>query len=111
MVATSGFSGVPKRTRGVEKKTTTLAIEKRLYLHAKDHLNIPLTTEAAFRTALESRGIDYLKPHDSEVWSLADPLDPIGKPVTWGEARAQGLVDAKGRSQHVADGDEPLVGP
>ncbi len=89
--------GVPKRKKGVEKVSATISIEKTLYLHAKEHFNIPLTVEASLRAALAAEGVDPSRPHASEVWSAPDPNDLHGKPVTWGDARRMRYVDENDR--------------
>ena len=100
------FTPVLKRKRGLDKKNINIAIPRRLYLYARDRFNIPATVEKAFELALKEVGVDYAQPHDSEVWSPADPLDPKGQPITWGEARRQGLVDSKGRPNPGGVADE-----
>lgn len=86
---------VLKRKRGEERKNINIAISKRVYLYAKERYSIPPTVEGALKYALEQDGIDCSRPHNTEVWSPPDPLDPNGKPITWGEARRQGLVNEK----------------
>lgn len=66
------FLGVTRRKRNIDHVQTSVRVAKRLYLHAKEELNIPLTLEAALEAALRARGIDPSKPHPDELWPGVD---------------------------------------
>lgn len=101
-----------KRSVSDTKKQVSLKFEHR-HLAYLNSMNVSLQKLASIslQQFLEGNGVDLSIPHDNEIWSPADPNDRAGKPVTWGEARRQGLVDAKDRPDTGEVKADRLGGP